>query len=86
VLKPRAALPTILPRVADNWVRQGGMMDIDKDTFDVYRAISDITAAERGRFFFDCEARPVFWNRYTLLTEQAVAASFANTMIGLTYT
>ena len=31
----------------DNWVRQGGYSDQEKDTFDVYRGIRDITAAER---------------------------------------
>ena len=27
----------------DNWVRQGGYSDQEKDTFDVYRGIRDIT-------------------------------------------
>jgi hypothetical protein len=77
---------TAFPYVGDNWVRQGGMTDLEKDTFDVYRAIGDVTTAERGRFFFDREARAVFWNRHFLLMEQPVAATFTDTMTGLEYT
>jgi len=29
---------------ADNWVRQGGYTDVVQDSFDVYRAIGDVTA------------------------------------------
>lgn len=77
---------TSFPYIGDNWVRQGGMTDLDMDTFDVYRALGDITAAERGRFFFDREARAVFWNRHYLLVEQPVSATFNDTMTALDYT
>lgn len=52
---------------ADNWVRRGGYSDAIMEAFDVYRAIGDITAAERGRFFFNREGQAVFWNRHHLL-------------------
>lgn len=71
---------------ADNWVKRGGATDIAQDSFDVYRAIGDVTAAERGRFFFDREGRAVFWNRHHLLHEQPVKATFADTMADMAYT
>ncbi len=70
----------------DNWVRQGGYTDAEEDTFDVYHAISDTTAVERGRFFFNRQGEPTFWNRHHLLIEQSIAATFNDTMIDLSYT
>lgn len=69
----------------DNWVRQGGYADAAADTFDVYHAISDVTAIERGRFFFDRLGQPNFWNRHHLLVEQSVTATFDDTMVDLSY-
>ena len=70
----------------DNWVRQGGYSDQEKDTFDVYRGIRDITAAERGKFFFDREGKAVFWNRHHILDKDAVDASFNDAMTDMKYT
>ncbi len=69
----------------DNWVRQGGYSDQEKDTFDVYRGIRDITAAERGKFFFDREGKAVFWNRHHILDKDAVDASFDDAMTDMQY-
>lgn len=77
---------TTLAIAADNWVNQGGLADKEQDTFDVYRAIKDVTAAERGRFFFDREGRAVFWNRHRLLDDNPTAATFDNAMTDLVYT
>jgi hypothetical protein len=70
----------------DNWVRQGGYADAEEDTFDVYHAISDVTTVERGRFFFNRQGQPVFWNRHHLFYEQAAAATFNDSMVDLSYT
>ncbi len=70
----------------DNWVRQGGYSDQEKDTFDVYRGIRDITAAERGKFFFDREGKAVFWNRHHILDKDSVDASFDDAMTDMQYT
>ena len=70
----------------DNWVRQGGYSDQEKDTFDVYRGIRDITAAERGKFFFDREGKAVFWNRHHILDKDAVDAGFNDAMTDMKYT
>jgi hypothetical protein len=75
-----------LGMAADNWVKRGGATDMAQNSFDVYRAIGDVTAAERGRFFFDREGRAVFWNRHHLLHEQPVKATFADTMADMAYT
>ena len=69
----------------DNWVRQGGYSDQEKDTFDVYRGIRDITAAERGKFFFDREGKAVFWNRHHILDKDAIDASFDDAMTDMQY-
>ncbi|MCA0456126.1 MAG: hypothetical protein LCI00_19265 [Chloroflexi bacterium] len=77
---------TTLAYAADNWVRQSSPTDQqEKDTFNVYRAIKDVVAAERGRFFFDRGGQAVFWNRHHLLTQSTVAATFDNSMNGLDY-
>ncbi len=70
----------------DNWVRQGGYSDQIKDTFDVYRGIRDITAAERGKFFFDREGKAVFWNRHHILDKDAIDASLNDAMTDMKYT
>ena len=70
----------------DNWVRQGGYSDQLKDTFDVYRVIRDITAAERGKFFFDREGKAVFWNRRHILDKDAIDATFDDAMTDMKYT
>lgn len=69
---------------ADNWVIDGAS-DAKKQSFDVYRAIGDITAAERGRFFFDRDGRAVFWNRHHLLQGGTPAATFDDTMTEMDY-
>ena len=69
----------------DNWVRQGGYSDQLKDTFDVYRGIRDITAAERGKFFFDREGKAVFWNRHHILDKDDVDATFDDAMTDMQY-
>ncbi len=70
---------------ADNWVDRGGRTDDEKDTFDVYRAIKDVVAAERGRFLFDRTGKALFWNRHHLLDEEESLATFDNSMTGLSY-
>lgn len=75
-----------LNMAGDNWVRQGGYSDTPKDTFDVYRGIKDITAAERGKFFFDREGKAVFWNRHHILQGGASDGTFNDTMTGMDYT
>jgi hypothetical protein len=76
---------TTLAFAADNWVRRGSPEDDAPDTFNVYRAIKDTAAAERGRFFFDREGRAIFWNRHYLLMQTTVLATFNNTMTDLRY-
>lgn len=70
---------------ADNWVRHGGFSDVSQDNFDVYHAISDITAAEHGKFFFSREGKAIFWNRHHLLQGGTPAAAFDDTMTGMAY-
>lgn len=76
---------TTLALAADNWVQRGGRADEQKGTFDVYRAIKNVTAAERGRFLFDRAGKALFWNRHHLVDEATVAATFDNTMKDLAY-
>lgn len=76
---------TVFTLVADNWVRQGGFSNEERDTFDVYRAIQDMVAAERGRFFFNRAGKAIFWNRHHLLYERTPAATFDDTMQDLEY-
>lgn len=70
----------------DNWVIQGEASDSRRNGFDVYRAIFDLTAAERGRFLFSRAGQAVFWNRHHLVDEASTAATFDDTMIDLMYT
>jgi hypothetical protein len=74
-----------LAMAGDNWVIDGGGADKPKNSFDVYRAISDIVAAERGRFFFDREGRAVFHNRHRFLLGGSPAATFTDTMNEMVY-
>ena len=75
-----------LNMAGDNWVRQGGYSDQLKDTFDVYRGIRDITAAERGKFFFDREGKAVFWNRHHILDKDEIDATLDDDMTDMKYT
>ena len=78
-----------LELAADNWVRQGGMADQKQDTFDVYRAIRDVTAAERGKFLFSREGKALFWNRHHTLdlgADTTPDATLDDTMQGMDYT
>ncbi|MBL8161683.1 MAG: hypothetical protein JNJ61_06815 [Anaerolineae bacterium] len=74
-----------LGMAADNWVVQGGASDEEKNSFDVYRAIGDITAAEHGKFLFDREGKALFWNRHHLLQGAAVDATFNDVMTDMQY-
>ena len=75
-----------LNMAGDNWVRQGGYSDQTKDSFDVYRGIRDITAAERGKFYFDRDGKAVFWNRHHILDESTPTVTFNDTMTDMSYT
>ena len=66
---------TVLAIAADNWVQRGGSNDAEKDTFDVYRAVKDVVAAERGRFLFSRDGKALFWNRHRLLTHRSDPAT-----------
>jgi hypothetical protein len=74
-----------LALAADNWVIDGGGSDAKKTSFDVYRAIGDVTAAERGRFLFDRDGKAVFWNRHHLLQGGTPASTFDDTMTEMVY-
>ena len=75
-----------LKMAADNWVRQGGLSNVKKDSFNVYQAINDVVAAEHGKFVFDREGKAHFWNRHHLLQDPAVAGTFDDSMTEMTYT
>jgi hypothetical protein len=47
---------------ADNWVNRDG----SERNFNVYKAIADVAAAERGRFLFNRAGQALFWNRVRL--------------------
>lgn len=75
-----------LGMAADNWIIRGGDNDQPKDTFDVYRAIGDITAAEHGKFLFDREGKAIFWNRHHLLQGGITpVATFNDSMTEMAY-
>jgi hypothetical protein len=76
---------TTLAYAADNWLRRGENTSERPDTFNVYRAIKDVVAAERGRFFFDRAGQAVFWNRHHFVLNQIVTATFNDTMTDLSY-
>ena len=75
-----------LRMAGDNWVRQGGLSNVQKDSFNVYQAINDVVAAEHGKFIFDREGKAYFWNRHHLLKDPAVAATFDDSMTEMAYT
>lgn len=58
---------TTLQYAADNWIQNDTGGKAADRTFNVYQAIQDTTAAERGRFFFNRSGEAVFWNRHYLL-------------------
>ncbi|MDX1991776.1 MAG: hypothetical protein SF029_05280 [bacterium] len=76
---------TTLAYAGDNWVRPRNPGESASESFNVYRAIKDVVAAERGRFFFDREGRAQFWNRHHLLLDTTVKATFDNTMVDVRY-
>jgi hypothetical protein len=83
ILQPGISTLTL---AGDNWVRQGGLNGAEKDTFNIYQAIWDVTAAERGRFFFNREGKGWFWNRHFLLLDNPASVStFTDTMTDLVY-
>jgi hypothetical protein len=72
-----------LALAADNWVNR----ERDKDTqFNVYRAIADVVAAERGRFYFDRAGIAVFWNRNHLHTGMTPSLTVSDDMVEMKYT
>jgi len=75
---------SVLKMAGDNWVQQGNAPD-ERETFDVYRAIQDVTAAERGRFLLDRSGKALFWNRHRLLQATSPAATFDDTMQDMEY-
>ena len=76
---------TTLALAGDNWVNQGGANDQKKNTFDVYQAIKDVVAAERGRFLFARDGKALFWNRHHLLQGESAEAVFDNAMSDMEY-
>lgn len=74
-----------LAYAADNWIKRDAQPDAPQELFNVYRAIRDVTAAERGRFLFDREGRALFWNRHHLLDDDTVQVTLNNSMTGLSY-
>ena len=75
---------TTLAFAGDNWVQNGGAAG-ERETFNVYRAVQDVVAAERGRFFFDREGKAIFWNRHHLLMPLDPSATFDDTMQNMAY-
>jgi hypothetical protein len=67
---------------ADNWFSAA----TDKDyKFNLYRAIADAVAAERGRFFFDRDGSAVFWSRKRLQEDMAPSVTLDDTMVDMQY-
>lgn len=58
---------TTLQYAADNWVSDPFSKTPEERRFNIYQAIQDTAAAERGRFFFDRQGKAVFWNRHVLI-------------------
>mgnify|MGYP005849180197 CR=1 FL=1 len=72
---------------ADNWVRYASeIANQDGDTYTVYQAISDVSAAERGRFYFDRDGKARFWNRHHTQDEVTADATYDDSMVGMDYT
>jgi hypothetical protein len=66
-------------------VRQGGLSNVKKDSFNVYQAINDVVAAEHGKLIFDRAGKAEFWNRHHLLQDPSVAATFDDSMNEMAY-
>jgi hypothetical protein len=74
-----------LAMAGDNWVDNGGLSNKPKNAFEVFQAIQDITAAERGKFLFSREGKAMFWNRHRLLQGGTAAATFTDNMNDMIY-
>ncbi|GEM_PF-1140601 len=74
-----------LAYAADNWVRRGSKNEDKPDTFNVFAAIKDTVAAERGRLFFDRIGQAVFWNRHNTITNRTITVTLDDDMHGLQY-
>jgi hypothetical protein len=70
---------------ADNWVQRPDSPNDKRDTYSVYRAIADVTAAERGRFLFDREGKAIFWNRSRLQDNIPPSVTLSDSMNDLDY-
>ncbi|MEO1166829.1 MAG: hypothetical protein AAFV98_23825, partial [Chloroflexota bacterium] len=75
---------TILAFAADNWVRRGAEGD-QPDTFNIFRALKDTVAAERGRLYFDRTGQAIFWNRHNTVVNRTVAVTLDGAMHELAY-
>jgi hypothetical protein len=87
---PNALNPgqTTLAYAADNWVQPLAPGETQGRSFNVYRAIKDVVAAERGRFFFDRDGKATFWDRHHLLKQKydpLEDPTFDDVMQGLSY-
>jgi hypothetical protein len=69
---------------ADNWVSRNS--DARQSTFNVYKAIADVAAAERGRFLFSRDGKALFWNRILLQDDITSSVTLNDTMTDLKYT
>jgi hypothetical protein len=67
---------------ADNWTRRS---DETHDTFNVYRAIADVVAAERGRFYFARDGKAIFWNRIYVQDDIPSSLTLDDSMTDLEY-
>lgn len=74
-----------LAYAADNWVRRGVKNENEPDTFNVFAAINDTVAAERGRLFFDRTGQVVFWNRHNTIVNRTIVLTLNDNMQGLQY-
>lgn len=72
-----------LAYAADNWSQPDA--DGSRNSFNVYQAIEDIVAAERGRFYFNREGEAIFLNRHHLITDQTLTATLDNGMVEMAY-
>jgi hypothetical protein len=69
---------------ADNWVSRNN--DARQSTFNVYRALADVAAAERGRFLFSRDGKALFWNRSRLQDDITSSVTLNDAMTDLKYT
>src|SRR5690606_22499149 len=73
-----------LAYAADNWVQRSSNPD-QADTFNVFRALKDTVAAERGRLYIDRNGQAVFWNRHNPIVNRTIQATFNDSMQDLRY-